>query len=108
MPKLSMNKISVILEWVTVALAVFALLFRATLYWLFPVEPGEPYGLGDILELGLMALLFVTGGVCAGLGVVLSARGDDQARRLAFRPVLIGICSFVIYYFVHPHVPRLL
>lgn len=103
-----MKSVSVTLEIVTVALAILALLFRATLYWLIPGEEGEAYRLGDILDFGLMVLLFVAGGVCAGLGVALSMRGDELEQRLAFRPVLVGICSFVIYYFAHPHVPRLL
>jgi hypothetical protein len=103
-----MKKVSVTLEIVTVALAILALVFRATLYWLIPGAPGEAYRLGDVLDFGLMVLLFFTGAVCAGLGVVLSMRGNELEQRLAFRPVLIGICSFVIYYLVHPHVPRLL
>ena len=102
------KRLSVILEIAAVLLASLALLFRATLYWLIPVAEGEPYGLGDILEFGLMILLFVVGGLCAGLGVVLSAKGDGVEQRLAFRPVLVGICSFVIYYLVYPYVPRLL
>lgn len=108
MPSPSVKKLSVALEITAVALALLALWFRATWYWLIPVAEGAPYGLGDILDFALMALLFIVGACCAGLGVMLSARGNDLEQRLAFRPVLVGICSFVIYYFVHPHVPRLL
>lgn len=103
-----MKRFSVSLEIAVVALAVLALLFRATLYWLIPVAEGEPYGLADVLDFALMVLLFITSSLCAGVGVWLSIRGDELAQRLAFRPVLVGICSFVIYYLIYPHVPRLL
>ncbi len=104
----AMHRISVSLEIASVGLAILGLLYRATLYWQIPVASGEPYGLGDVLDLGFMVLLFVVAAGCAATGVWLSASGDAAARRLAFRPVLIGILSFVIYYFVHPAVPRLL
>lgn len=103
-----MKRLSTILEFATVALAILALVFRATLYWLIPVAEGEPYGLGDVLDFGLMILLFLVSSVCASFGVLLSIRGDGLEQRLAFRPVLVGICSFVVYYLVHPQVPRLL
>lgn len=89
------------------AMALGALLFRATLYWVIPVTDGEPYGLADVIDFGLGLVLFLVCTVCAATGVLLSFRQDPEEHRLAFRPVLVGILSFLAYYFLHPHVPRL-
>ena len=86
-----------VLEAAAVSLAIGALLYRATVYWRFTPAPGEPYGVGDIIDFALAMLLFLVCGLCAAAGVAAS-----------MRPAVIGITSFVVYYFLHPHVPRLL
>lgn len=91
------------------ALAVAALCFRATLYWLLPPNPGEAYGRGDVVDFALGLLLFFVSCLCAASAVALSMRGDHATdQHLAFRPAVVGITTFVLYYFVHPYVPRLL
>jgi len=96
-----------VLERVVVILALGASVYRATLYWLLPPAAGEPYGTGDIIDFALGLLVFLTSGLCAAAAVATSMSGDGSAQHLAFRPAVIGITSFVIYYFVHPYVPRL-
>ncbi|MGR9089589.1 MAG: hypothetical protein ACU85U_03295 [Gammaproteobacteria bacterium] len=96
------------LEVAAVSLAVGALLYRATAYWLFVPAKGEPYGVGDIIDFALAMLLFLVCGLCAAAGVASSMSGDGTEQHRAFRPAVIGITSFVVYYFLHPHVPRLL
>jgi len=103
-----LKKLSFYLEISALVLALGALLFRATLYWVIPVAEGEPYGLGNLIDFALAMALFVLGVTCAAAGVWLSFRKDPDDHRLAFRPVLVGIVSFVGYYFLHPHVPKLL
>ena len=97
-----------LLEVASVALAIAALLYRATVYWSFAPAPGEPYGLGDIIDFALALLLFLVCGLCAAAGLASSMSGDGSEQHLAFRPAVIGITSFVAYYLLHPHVPRLL
>ena len=97
-----------VLEATAVSLAIGALLYRATAYWLFIPAPGEPYGVGDVIDFALAMLLFAVCGLCAAAGVASSMSGDGKEQHLAFRPAVIGITSFVVYYFLHPHVPRLL
>ena len=99
---------SAYLETSALVLAVGALLFRATIYWRMPIELGAEYGVGDIIDFVLGFVLFIICGLCAGAGVALSAMQHPEAQQSAYRPILIGITSFVVYYFVHPYVPRLL
>jgi hypothetical protein len=92
-----------------VALAFVALAFRATLYWRLPPVAGAPYGRGDVIDFGLGLVLFAVSCLCAGAAVALSMHGAAGAdQRMAFRPAVVGITTFVFYYFVHPHVPRLM
>ncbi len=104
----TVQRVARVLEAIAVSLAVAALLYRATVYWQFPPAPGEPYGVGDIIDFALGMLLFLVCGLCAAAGVAASMSGDGSKQQLAFRPAVIGITSFVVYYFLHPHIPRLL
>ncbi len=47
-----------VVEYTALGLSVIGLAFRSTLYWLIPVVPGEPAGLGDVIELLIQFLLF--------------------------------------------------
>ena len=105
---MQLKPVSFKLEVIAIVLAVFALLYRATMYWHLPIATGEAYGLGDLLDFGLALALFLICILCAAAGVALSTKPDPEQHRLAFRPVLVGILSFVVYYFLHPYVPRLI
>ena len=95
------------LERTVILLALGALVFRAALYGLFPRPPGAAYGNGDIIDYGLGLLLFLVSGGCAAVGVLLTTRVDARDKAAAYRPVLIGMTTFVVYYLVHPHIPML-
>ena len=43
-------------------------------------------------------------GACATCGVALLARVADADKAAAYRPALVGMTTFVLYYLVHPHV----
>jgi hypothetical protein len=106
----TINRAARLLERTCVTLALVALAFRATLYWRMPAAPGASYGPGDVLDFALGLVLFALCCACAASGVALSLRGaqrDGAAMARAYRPVVIGMTSFVVYYFLHPHVPRL-
>ena len=98
------------LETAVLAVAGVAVLFRLTWYWQLPKAEGASYGTGDVLDFALTLLLFLVATACAACGVALSLRGapgraDDVGR--AYRPLLIGITTFVAYYFLAPYLPRL-
>lgn len=97
------------LERGVIALAVAALLYRATVYHLIPRPAGAPWGLADVIDFALGVVLFLLGGICAGVGIALSNRAREPAERgAAHRPVVTGMTAFVVYYLVHPYVPALL
>jgi hypothetical protein len=95
------------LERAVILLALGALVFRATLYGAFPRPVGAAYGSGDIIDYLLGLALFLLSGACAAVGVLLTTRVDASGKAAAYRPVLIGMTTFVVYYLVHPHVPAL-
>jgi len=95
------------LERAVILLALGALVFRATLYGLFPRPEGAAYGSGDIIDYALGLALFLLSGGCAAVGVLLTTRVDAAGKAASYRPVLIGMTTFVVYYLVHPHVPTL-
>ena len=104
----AITRVSRRLEAIVVAFAIAALTYRASFYWMLPAEEGEPFGLGDIIDFGLGLALFFLSLLCSVLAVVLSAKSQGRDQYLAFRPAVIGITTFVLYYFLHPHVPRLI
>lgn len=95
------------LESAVLALGFAALLYRATLYGLIERPPGAAWGRGDVIDFGLGVVLFLLGGVCAGAGILLSTHPDCSDRGVAYRPVLIGMTTFVVYYLLHPYIPVL-
>jgi len=95
------------LERAVLALALLALAFRATLYASLPRAAGARYGSGDVIDYALGLVLFLLCGLCAALGVLLTTRVTPAEQGRAYRPVLIGMTTFVVYYLVHPYVPTL-
>lgn len=107
LPQDTIIRASRALERVTVGFACVALVFRATWYWGLPPAPGASYGRGDVIDFALGALLFLLALLTAGSGLTLALSAPrDQVGR-AYRPVAVGMTSFVVYYFLSPHLPRL-
>jgi len=96
------------LETATVATALLALGFRATLYWRWPPPPGASYGSGDLVDFGLGLVVFALATLAASCAVALSLRADRAGMAAAYRPLVVGTTTFAVYYFLHPYVPRLL
>lgn len=74
-----------LLEKSAIGLALGSLFYRATLYWELPAKPGQDYALGDLLDLILALLLFLTCLLCAGAGVAISMLGEKDDKPLAYR-----------------------
>jgi hypothetical protein len=100
--------VAAVLERAVIGLAIAALVYRATLYNLIEKAPGAAWGTGDVIDFALGLLLFLCGGLCAASGVALAAMSDHADKGVAYRPVLIGMTTFVVYYLVHPYIPPLL
>lgn len=95
------------LERSVLGVAAVAVVFRVSLYWHLPKLAGAPYGVGDVVEFALCLLLFVLGSACAACGVAMSLHGSGAPTGPVYRPVLIGITSFVAYYLLAPQLPQL-
>ncbi len=95
------------LEYCVLGVAVAALLFRLTWYGHLPKAGGARFGSGDVVEFGLTLLLFLLSTACAACGVGLGLRSDGQPGATAYRPLLVGVTTFVAYYFLAPQLPQL-
>lgn len=97
------------LEHVVLILAALGLAFRLAGHGLFPKPPGAEWGTADLIDFGLLLLLFLVSTACAACGVAISlanARANGGAPpSAAFRPLLVGITTFVVYYFLVPRLP---
>lgn len=87
-----------------VTLTIIGLAFRSTLYWLIPVMPDEPVGLGDIIELIILYALF-------GIGIFLIVASALLVMFKKINPALkaasIGLLSPLFYYIIHSYMPKL-
>lgn len=104
-------------RWVHTLTQVFAsmqlglagggLLFRGTLYHRLPVAAGDPYGLGDIIELLIYFVLIGTSLCTLLLALVVIARPAWRDRLCI--TILLGaaLLPLPVYYLLHAHVPRL-
>ena len=88
-----------------VCLTLLGLLFRATLYWLIPVEPGQPAGFGDVIELLIYLPIISMASLVLLLSVVAAFLKNYGG---AIRVFLVGVASPLAYYFLHSYVPRLI
>jgi hypothetical protein len=83
------------------------LLFRGTLYHRLPVAPGEPYGLGDIIELLIYFTLIGTS-LCTLLAALVCCARPVWRDRVGVA-VLLGAALLPLpaYYVLHASVTRL-
>lgn len=90
--------------YLSVELATLGLIFRFLLYRFIPVSPGEPAGLGDILDLLIFFALLIVGAFLLASGAILLLLN----KKLGFR--VAGLGSFVplIYYINHYYLMRIL
>ncbi len=94
------------LEHAVLAVAASAIVFRIGVYAHLPKAEGAAYGSGDVVDFALTLLLFLLATACAACGVAISLRSGQGATSNAYRPVLIGITTFVVYYLLAPQLPR--
>ena len=101
------HRLAQIIASVGIILAVLGLLYRATVYWKIPVSPGDPYGLGDVIELFWFVALLVLAGITLMFSAVIAFVPQLRNARLAFMLFLAAVLSPTAYYLIHPFVPRI-
>ena len=99
---------SVALPVSAITVAFGGLIYRSTGYWLIPVTPGDPYGLGDVLELVIAAILFGLALGCLAITVVHWFRRRSHFERRWYSPGVLGGAAALTYFSLHPYMPRLL
>jgi hypothetical protein len=98
------TKISKWLAIYLICLAFAGLAFRATLYWQIPVEAGDAYSFGDILELHIYLILLVSAALVFLCSILLTLLKNYKAAVWIF---LVSVITPFCYYLLHPIVPRL-
>ena len=91
-----------------VVILVLAFIFRATLYWSFSVADGEPKGGGDIIEIFLFLLLLGSCLLSILYAVLIALVPRLRNHLYSINLLVIGILIPVIFWFLHPIIPRLL
>jgi hypothetical protein len=91
-----------------IVIALLGLVFRSTLYWLFPVVDGEPYGLGDILDFGFFLLLVLVSVLTLIASLIQLIVWRSIYLKPSIKAIVTSIGSMVIYYNIHAFIPRLL
>ncbi len=90
-----------------VLMVLFGLIFRATLYWTLPVEPGEPVGVGDILELVIYFTILALAGLNIILALLTLMVPNWRDVRLAIIALIVSLVMPPLFFMLHSIVPKL-
>ena len=102
-----MKLFSKILIGANVVACLFGLIFRATLWWVIPVAPNEPYGLGDVIELAIYFLILAIAAFSLLWALALFVIPAIRDLKLGVILFVVSVGSPVAYYFLHTLVPKL-
>ena len=99
------------LAWALVAiqcaLVCGGLVYRATVYESIPVAPGDPYGLGDVLELLLYFILIGSSALTLLTALVLSVVPSLRNWRTVAALIGAGLLALPAYFLLHTYAARL-
>lgn len=101
------RRIYQVLAFAPLIILVLAFLFRATLYWSIPVADGEPKGGGDVLELLLFMLLLGSCLLCLLFSCVMAVFPKIRNKTDSIKLLVIGLGVPLVFWFLHPLIPRL-
>ena len=85
-----------------------AFLFRSTLYWSMPVADGEPKGGGDVIEIFIFLLLLGFSLLGLFYAFLLAAIPKIRNFNYASKLAAAAFVTPVLFWFIHPHIPRLM
>lgn len=103
----TLRRLGIVTAITLVALVVFGLLFRSTLYWAIPVAPGEPAGGGEIIEAVIFFGILGLGVLSMVMGVLLLVLPPRENIYLSVKILIVSVISLPAYYILHSFVPRL-
>lgn len=86
-------------------LVVGGWLYRATLYHRIPVARGDPYGLGDLIDLGFFFLLLATSTLAVAGAILCAAVPSLRNWKAVAVLAAAGVLATPIYRAVHPLLP---
>jgi hypothetical protein len=93
-----------------IGLQVFLLLagwlYRATLYWKIPVASGEPYGLGDVIELLINFVLLGSSALTLVVALVFAVVRRLRHWRAIGALACAGILAVPLFLTIHAHLPH--
>lgn len=99
--------LATILVSVQLGLMAGGLIYRSTLYHHLPVARGEPYGVGDVLDLLIYFALLGTSALTLGTALVLAAVPRWRSRAAIIALILAGLLPLPIYVLLHARLPRI-
>ena len=91
-----------------VLLVISGLVFRATFYWTLPVNPGEAYGIADVLELVFYFTILAMAGLNIILGLLMLMIPNWRDIRLAVISLIISLIMPPLFFMLHTLMPRLM
>jgi len=101
------RKLAIALVAIQCTLVCGGLLYRATVYESIPVAPGDPYGLGDVLELLLYFILIGSSALTLLTALVLSVVPSLRNWRAVAALIGAGLLALPVYFLLHSYAARL-
>lgn len=95
------SKSVIVLAILSVSLFVFMIYFRAAIYPNMYIEPGDPYGISDIIEFLLACLLMVLSAVSGVISFVVFFRGVKQSKILACGLIILHAAIYLSFVPLH-------
>jgi hypothetical protein len=89
-------------------LLAVSLLYRMTVYWMIPVAAGDPYDLGDVIELLLYFCMLGTSATTLAVAAVFCALPSLRHWRSIAVLAGAGLATVPAYMLILPHLPKLL
>lgn len=101
------QRLAVALVAIQCSLVFGGLLYRATVYESIPVAPGDPYGLGDVLELLLYFVLLGSSALTLLTALLLSVVPSLRNWRAVAALIGAGLLALPVYFLLHTYAARL-
>lgn len=101
------NRLAMWTAIMSVGMAIFGWVYRATFYWMIPVTPGESAGLADLLAVFIYYGVLLFASLAMLGGVLLLVVPAWRNFRLAVSVLITSLVTPPLYYIVYTLVPRL-
>ena len=89
-------------------LVLFGLIFRATFYWTLPINPGDAYGIADVLELVIYFAILAMAALTMLFAVLMLIVPAWRDIRIAIISLIVSLIMPPLYFMLHSFVPKLM